>query len=371
MDIVLIKKKVTYGISFFPIFPMGVQRGGSDDPYEQFKEDSFHIHQNLITDEHGRVFKKDSRTWLHKSSAKKAAKMTSSPAIRQPTPGVKLSWRQFFRNNQEMKVTSEVSAEGLFRTRSTTEMVRAQHGINKMKKKKRVVGNYMDPSFSPTLDYRSVKEIPGKGNYVNPIGASYPNITVSRRGSCEVSSYASDYCIVRKPSSPIRTFPTSTSGSENDDDEEEEEDSADGLPGRIRPVYEKRAITTDYPTCCVSDGGCTALACRTTSLELSKDGLQELVKVEQYRRRSVHMCRRHDSGQANPPLDVSPETDSSDSRLMLDATYSLSEEYVSGKIPCQAPNSTELLLVVQDDSAHVRSSDLATPTDQRRSAREF
>ncbi|XP_013077053.2 uncharacterized protein LOC106063282 isoform X2 [Biomphalaria glabrata] len=333
--------------------PMGIQRVGSDDPYEQFHEDTLYNQPYLITDENGRVFKKDSRTWLHKSSAKKAAKKVNDQPIRLSTPGVKLSWRQI-RTIPDIKLSNEIMCEGLFRTRSSTEMVRTQTGANKLKKKKRTAGNYTDTVFSPTLDARSVKEIPGKGSFTKQSGASFPDMVISRRGSCEVAAYTSDYCIVGKPSSPSRTFPTSNSASEIED---EADDTAEGYPSRTNSVYEKRDITTDYPLCCVSDGGCTGVSSKNTSLELSKDGLQELIKVE-HRRRSERLSKR---GLGELPLEVSPQSNSSDSNLGLDATYCLSEEYVSVKVPFQASDKNS----ATHDSTHVCTSDLDTPTEPK------
>ncbi|KAI8777434.1 hypothetical protein BgiBS90_021637 [Biomphalaria glabrata] len=334
--------------------PMGIQRVGSDDPYEQFHEDTLYNQPYLITDENGRVFKKDSRTWLHKSSAKKAAKKVNDQPIRLSTPGVKLSWRQI-RTIPDIKLSNEIMCEGLFRTRSSTEMVRTQTGANKLKKKKRTAGNYTDTVFSPTLDARSVKEIPGKGSFTKQSGASFPDMVISRRGSCEVAAYTSDYCIVGKPSSPSRTFPTSNSASEIED---EADDTAEGYPSRTNSVYEKRDITTDYPLCCISDGGCTGVSSKNTSLELSKDGLQELIKVEQHRRRSERLSKR---GLGELPLEVSPQSNSSDSNLGLDATYCLSDEYVSVKVPFQASDKNS----ATHDSTHVCTSDLDTPTEPK------
>ncbi|CAL1526597.1 unnamed protein product, partial [Lymnaea stagnalis] len=181
--------------------PINVQGVGSDDPYEQLLEDPLYNQTHVITDESGRVFKKDSRTWLHKSSFKKLAKSAPNGTHRL------VSSRRQPWENLELSDNERFSGEGVIRTRSSTEMVRVQNGVNKIKKKKRAPGLTADGVFAPSLDFRSVKEQPTKENSCNggdltpqawkfhqPFsgrnkqpGASLHCMATTKKGSLEVS----------------------------------------------------------------------------------------------------------------------------------------------------------------------------------------
>ncbi|XP_059157837.1 uncharacterized protein LOC131942125 [Physella acuta] len=327
----------------------------SDDPYEQLQDDPFMAPHNIIRDTNGRTFKKDSRTWLHKSSLKKVTKPTTNGTFRVPQTGLKVPSRQ---PRVNLDISGEnMTVDGVIRTRSSTEMVRVQNGVNKLKKKKRVTGLGVNGCFAPTLDVSSVKETPSKVRS-KQIVASLHCMGTPVHGKCEVSSYASDICIVGNTDSPPKVLHCSNSASDVGD-EGERVMSADGV-SRLPP-----------PTFRVSDGGCVGVGYNSNH-ELTRDGLQELelMMEEQSRLRSLRMGKDHYSFDLEDlPLDVSPETLSSNSKIGLDATVDLSDEYVCARDVCHSQNSTDQLTTATE-CLHVRSPDQTTPPDQNASPRD-
>ncbi|CAL1526596.1 unnamed protein product [Lymnaea stagnalis] len=87
--------------------------------------------------------------------------------------------------------------------------------------------------------------------------------------------------------------------------------------------------------------------------------------VEQSRRRSLRLAKhRHEVGRRGTPLEVSPDTESSDSKLGLDACIDLSDELICRRELRQPQNSADQLTTATE-YLHVYSppTDKTTPTE--------
>ncbi|CAG5115404.1 unnamed protein product [Candidula unifasciata] len=325
----------------------------SDDAYDHTPEDAFVNPSPYITDEHGQVFKKDSRTWLHKSSYKKLAKAMTAGVLKVSSiAGKHCSKKRQIRGN--MNVNGGELGSELIGTRSSTEMIRKQN-VLKVKKSK-MAGATIDGRLVHPLD--SVKEMSTNAHVKTP-GGSYHNMKSVKTGSCEVSAYASDFCIVGKRKSSI-TISFSSSSSSDDVDNVDES----GHRNKIQQCE----LGSPVEFCSDNGGYGVETGYSSSQLEIARDGLRQLEKVmkEQSRHRSERLTlRRTDDSAHAVPHDVSPDTVSSESKVSLDACINLSDE-----LGCE--NSQEFNLTDQlaqsIEQLQMRSPKRQTPPDLTRPA---
>ncbi|GFO41981.1 hypothetical protein PoB_006848600 [Plakobranchus ocellatus] len=148
------------------------QRIGSDDPYECLPQDQFNSLDPIITDASGRIYKKDSRTWLHKSSSKKKLKTPRGGDLPEEADN-RMGWIQ-----EGHGLSAGESLEGVVRTRSSTELIRARTVVNKIKKKK--TSMLMSMMVTPPPAGGAVTTIPEIRQQVG-IPKSEPHLSLLRR----------------------------------------------------------------------------------------------------------------------------------------------------------------------------------------------
>ncbi|BFY98458.1 hypothetical protein BsWGS_01498 [Bradybaena similaris] len=324
-----------------------------DDAYDHTSEDPFVNPPPYITDEHGKVFKKDSRTWLHKSSYKKLAKVVTDGVLKMSSIAGKHYGKKRQTRGHVLSNGGELASE-LIGTRSSTEMIRKQNALRM--KTSTTTGLVLDGNLSYPLD--SVKEASMNVRMKTP-GGSFHDMTSMKAVGCEVSAYASDFCIVGKRNSSI-TVSFSSSSSSDDVDNSDDRGQANEL----------QQCEHDSLTQFISDSGGYVRETEydRSQLEITKDGLRELEKVmkEQSRSRSERLTLRcADDPLPSRPHDVSPDTLSSESKVSLDACINLSDEL--GCENSQELNSTDQ--VGQSlEQLHVRSPKRLTPPSSTRPA---
>ncbi|GFR74518.1 hypothetical protein ElyMa_005756100 [Elysia marginata] len=361
------------------------QRIGMDDPYDCLSQDPYICSEPLLTDASGRIYKKDSRTWLHKSSRKK---MRSPRAGAQMEDGNRVGWKL-----DGHGLSAGEAQEGVVvRTRSSAELLRLQSGTNKIKKKKTMVLMSMivtPPTSGGAADTCTTQgtrqRVTGNHKYrACPLRASYHDVSGTCKGCSPISAFASDLCIAGKERSPSKLaaqdhFADSDCDNYNcdyDDDEDDDENNGDDLieddeMEDVNTRSQKQRMNTRRP--ChgggvgrgggggLGGGGCGTQRAtwNNTTVEITKDGLRELEKMmkeQQSQRRSARLAKSLPDRQT-PGCDVSPETLSSDSRVSLNANVNLSEEMMCGRHLNQSQNSAEQQLTQATEFLHVCSPD--------------
>lgn len=351
------------------------QQIGTDDPYDCLSQDPHNCSEPLLTDASGRIYKKDSRTWLHKSSRKKMR----SPRVGAPLEeGNRVAWKL-----ENRGLSAGEAQEGVVvRTRSSAELLRLQcTGTNKVKKKKMVLMSMIvtPPTSGGAADNTQTirHRVPGNAKHRTcPLRASYHDVSNTCKGCTPISAFASDLCIAGKGRSPSKlalheNFVDSdyeNDEMENDDDDDDDEHDTYSNGGNemedANNWSQRQGVNTRRCNRGGGGGGGTG-AQRTkwnhSTVEVTKDGLRELEKMmkEQSQRRSARLAKslleKH-----TPGCDVSPETLSSDSKISLDANVNLSEEMIHGADLNQSQNSAEHQLTQATEFLHVCSPDRRT-----------
>ncbi|KAK3797700.1 hypothetical protein RRG08_054718 [Elysia crispata] len=350
-----------------------------DDPYESLTQDQFNCSEPLLTDASGRIYKKDSRTWLHKSSRKKM----KSP--RTCAPMEDIGNRMVLKQEAHGLSAGEAQEGVVVRTRSSAELLRVQAGANKVKKKKTMT--LMSMIVTPPTSGGAADNTPNTRQRCtghpkhrsSPLRASYHDVSGACRGCTAISAFASDLCIAGKERSPSRLalqdhFVDSDYDNDMDNcDDDDDDDANDG----DEVIQDDGIEDTDVQICvearkCGRCGGGGGSYCgggtgmqrvnrNHSTVEVTKDGLRELEKMmkEQSQRRSARLAKSLRNRQT-PGCDVSPESLSSDSRISLDATVNLSEENISGREVNRSQNSAEQQLTQATEVLHVCSPDRQT-----------
>ncbi|XP_005107162.1 uncharacterized protein LOC101862445 isoform X2 [Aplysia californica] len=276
---------------------------GKDDAYyDPGQEESLREPSPLITDASGRVFKKDSRTWLHKP-------------LELCTGDVGVPLRT-----------------GLVRTRSSTEMVQNRSNMARQRNKMALTEEQADLG-SKTCD------VVQRGRRHK--GVPYHGIKIVTREGREILPFSTDYCIVQKKA-PSRTHQNS-SGSDTDMDECDDTDGYCGDETTNEDENDYNGSDRSPERCTRSASGSLSCspdvvvgfgvgACRAmytnSAVEVTRDGLRQLERLMQ---QQLQRRPRDD----NQPMDTQSETDVTlekrftspvNSYVSLDACVSLSDE---------------------------------------------
>ncbi|XP_005107161.1 uncharacterized protein LOC101862445 isoform X1 [Aplysia californica] len=309
---------------------------GKDDAYyDPGQEESLREPSPLITDASGRVFKKDSRTWLHKSSVRNLAESVTSGAIRIAS-AAKAARRLRGNTQHPLELcTGDVGVPlrtGLVRTRSSTEMVQNRSNMARQRNKMALTEEQADLG-SKTCD------VVQRGRRHK--GVPYHGIKIVTREGREILPFSTDYCIVQKKA-PSRTHQNS-SGSDTDMDECDDTDGYCGDETTNEDENDYNGSDRSPERCTRSASGSLSCspdvvvgfgvgACRAmytnSAVEVTRDGLRQLERLMQ---QQLQRRPRDD----NQPMDTQSETDVTlekrftspvNSYVSLDACVSLSDE---------------------------------------------
>ncbi|RUS76185.1 hypothetical protein EGW08_016063 [Elysia chlorotica] len=256
------------------------------DPYESMAQDQFNCSEPLLKDASGRIYKKDSRTWLHKSSRKKM----KSPRLATTMEDIEAHGLS----------AGEAQEAVVVRTRSSAELLRVQAGANKVKKKKTMT--LMSMIVTPPSSGGAADPAPNTRQRCkyrcSPLRASYHDVSGACRGCTAISAFASDLCIAAKfdecealpvqDRSPSRLalqdhFADSDCDDNDidncDDDEEDDDDGDDG-----DDVFDEGMEDADTRKLRDRGGYCAGAGVQRvnrnhSTVEVTKDGLRELEKM--------------------------------------------------------------------------------------------